>query len=471
MLQVVLEKHHCLFPLHDPPLGKGGEAAVYEVPPQENLPTLVAKIYHQPTPRHALKLEAMIDNPPADPMAGEGHVSIAWPIDRVRSADLDRCFLGFVMARVAKAKPLFELYNPKSRLRLCPLFHFGYLMRAARNLASAVAAVHERGYVIGDLNESNILINNQALVTIVDTDSFQVSTRDENFRCPVGKPEYTAPELQGVDFATVDRAPAHDNFALAVLIFQLLMQGIHPFAGQYTGPGEPGTVADRIAAGHWPYHTTAAGLYRPNPHAPPWDVLPSEIRGLFNACFQEGHALPQRRPSAGTWCAALREAEGQLQTCPRNPQHLFDRELAGCPWCLLARRQRRNLFPTPEEVDAGLAGVRPPPSPGFSPAPPRALAPTALVTASLVTLPPVPVAATLGRRYGRATSSSTADSAMGGAFAWMVTIPLVFIALLLALHFSAKPNRQNQEVPKTNIPGQGWPSEASGPPGVAGTKR
>jgi len=55
--------------------------------------------------------------------------------------------------------------------------------------------------------------------------------RQRLFPLSVGKPEYTAAELQGRDFSTMDRKASHDNFGLAVLIFHLLMEGIHPFAG------------------------------------------------------------------------------------------------------------------------------------------------------------------------------------------------------------------------------------------------
>ena len=57
-------------------------------------------------------------------------------------------------------------------------------------------ALHERGYVVGDVNESNILVNRGALVTLIDTDSFQVRSAEQVYRCRVGKPEYTPPELQ-----------------------------------------------------------------------------------------------------------------------------------------------------------------------------------------------------------------------------------------------------------------------------------
>src|SRR5580700_5064327 len=135
-----LEKSSRTFVINGQPLARGGEAAIYEVPDQ---PGLVAKVYYQPTAEHADKVAAMIAAPPTDPMAGRGHVSIAWPVDRLLEVATPR-FLGFVMPRVDQVRPVLEFYNPASRLQMCPLFHFGYLLRTARNLAGAVRALHDR---------------------------------------------------------------------------------------------------------------------------------------------------------------------------------------------------------------------------------------------------------------------------------------------------------------------------------------
>jgi hypothetical protein len=350
-----LEKGARTFVINGQPLARGGEAAIYQVPDQ---PALVAKVYYQPTAEHADKVAAMIAAPPTDPMAGRGHVSIAWPVDRLLEAGTPR-FVGFVMPRVDQVRPILEFYNPASRLQVCPLFHFGYLLRTARNLAAAVRALHERGYVIGDLNESNILVNNMALVTLVDTDSFQVPHSRRVHRCPVGKPEYTPPELQGTRFADFDRGPEHDAFALAIMVFQLLMQGIHPFAGRFTGQGEPSALSERIAAGHWPYVRGRRVPYGPNPHAPPLDIVPSKVLELMVRCFEEGHARSALRPSAAAWQQALQESELELVACPANAQHRFQRQLKACPWCVLAARQGRDLFPSVADVQAGRVGPRP----------------------------------------------------------------------------------------------------------------
>jgi DNA-binding helix-hairpin-helix protein with protein kinase domain len=62
---------------------------------------------------------------------------------------------------------------------------------------------------VSDVNQSNFLVNDQALATLVDTDSFQVRDPDGSkvYRCPVGTPDYTPPEMQGVAFAGVNRKP------------------------------------------------------------------------------------------------------------------------------------------------------------------------------------------------------------------------------------------------------------------------
>lgn len=333
--------------LEGPPLGRGGEALIYAVADQ---PDRAAKIYHHPRPEHADKLGAMLTAPPADPMTASGYVSIAWPVEQLLPIDGTGQVIGYLMPRVHNIRLIQEFFNPKARLQHCPLFHYGYLLRTARNLAAAVRAVHERGYVIGDVNESNLLVSAQALVTLVDTDSFQVPAGTQMYRCPVGKPEYTPPELQGARFADIDRRPEHDAFGLSVLIFQLLMQGMHPFAGVYSGPGEPPPIPSRIAAGDWPYAQSRAVPFQPSNLTPPWNTLPSPVQNLLRSCFEEGHADPKRRPTAAQWQRALFDSEAMLVPCQKNQQHVFSRELSDCPWCALAVKQGRDPFPSIDAV-------------------------------------------------------------------------------------------------------------------------
>lgn len=358
------------------PLGFGGEARIYAVLSDTKL---AAKIYHKPTEEYARKLGVMLAHPPEDPATAPESLAIAWPIDLLRAPDYRRRVVGYLMPRVSGMRPVFDFYNPLARRQLHPLCSYLYLHRIARNLAAAVRALHARGYVIGDLNESNILVTETALVTLVDTDSFQVRDPQsgELFRCPVGKPEFTPPELQGKTFLELDRAPEHDLFGLAVLLFQLLMEGTHPFAGVYQGAGEPPSYDARILAGHFP-HGTRRAPYRPMPAAPPIEILHPTVRQLFIRCFEDGHANPKARPDANTWQNVLGEAEAALMICSANEQHRYGSHLAACPWCARAARLGgRDPFPSREAVRSGkhlpptprrIVPPRPRPTPATAPA-------------------------------------------------------------------------------------------------------
>ena len=358
-------------------LGAGGEALVFAVPGDAQI---VAKVYRRPLPAHASKLASMLANPPADPMAAQGHVSIAWPTDVLQTADGTRRIVGFIMPRADGERALIEFYNPTARRQQCPLFNYLYLHRTARNLASAVRAVHHRGYVIGDLNEMNILVTDTALVTLVDCDSFQVRDVQSHtvHRCPVGRPEFTPPELQGKTFRDLDRNPEHDLFGLGVLVFQLLMEGTHPFSGVYTGEGEPPPYEARIMRGEFTYGTRPVP-YRVMPAALPFGTLHTRLQELFLRCFEEGHSNPQARPDAETWVTALQAAEDALAECAVNDQHRYSNHLDACPWCNRMRLLRgRDPFPSRAAVESGnYAGS-------------QASLQTALPSVGRPTLPPLP---------------------------------------------------------------------------------
>lgn len=339
-------------------IGSGGEARICEVASAANL---VAKVYHTPTQLHANKLLSMLANPPDGVISAPNQSSIAWPVDLLVVPDGSQRIAGFLMPRV-KMEPIVEFYHPKTRLKKHSLFHYGYLHRTGRNLASAVGTAHARGYVIGDVNESNILANEQALISLVDTDSFQVRDQSSGliYRCPVGKIEFTPPELQGRDFSEIDRSPHHDAFGLAVLLFQLLMEGTHPFAGRFTGTGEAPSLGRRIKAGHFPYGS-GRHSYSPGKHALPFSVLDPSLQALFLRCFEEGYQNPHRRPDAVMWRDALQNAEASLTSCRKNSQHLFGSHLSACPWCDRSVQQSNiDSFPLLVQQSLPIAPIQQP---------------------------------------------------------------------------------------------------------------
>ncbi|HLK61150.1 MAG TPA: hypothetical protein VKU00_31600, partial [Chthonomonadaceae bacterium] len=332
------------------PLGKGGEAGVYKVVGQ---PQLAAKVYAQDkdlTQRIA-KLQSMLQHPPQLSNHTPNHVPLAWPIDLLAPNNNPKQPVGFLMPRVHSASQIIDFYNPLTRLERFPLFDYRYLLRTGRNLAATVRALHARDYVLGDLKHSNVLVTPTALVSLVDTDSMQVRDPQTGavFVCPVHTPDFTPPELQHGQALGTALTADQDNFGLGVMLFQLLMEGTHPFAGVYSGEEDPPALEERIARGHFPYGTRVVPCRPGTRNAPPFALLSPELQALFVACFEEGHAKAERRPDAQSWQAALEEAGRGLVRCEANTQHFYGGHLSECPWCERKRVQLRGLDPFPSE--------------------------------------------------------------------------------------------------------------------------
>ncbi len=248
--------------------------------------------------------------------------------------------------------------------------------------------VEYAGYCIGDLNESNILVQRTALLTIVDTDSFQVpNPAGPPYLCPVGKPEYTAPESQGKNLQHLRLHEQHDRFALAVLLFLILQEGSHPFRGI----GPPSELGERVRSGLFPF--VPGSVVQPPPLALFGELAPP-LPDFFRAAFEAGHANPGLRPSAKDWSKALAQGESRLILCQVNPQHHYYGGRTHCTWCARTNDLGRDPFPAP----AGTGRTRP-----VQPRPPavRPAAPILSPTTPRAARRPAPQPLARGRRSGR----------------------------------------------------------------------
>lgn len=314
-------------------LGRGGEGVVYTIAGRTDV---VAKIYHpdQRTGQKQAKLTAMLSRPPHDSGAKitPPHCTLAWPVDLLFAQGQ---FAGFLMPHIERSPNIFALFNPKLRQQRFPNASRYFLHRSAQNLAAAVSALHAGGYVLGDVNQKNILVKPNALVTLVDTDSFQVCDGNGMVqRCAVGVPEYTPPELQNKVLSNVDRQPYHDAFGLSVLIFQLLMEGYHPFTGRPMVPmlREVDQLSLHcIAKGIFPYAQN--NQVEAPPTAPNFLWLHPNVQQLFLQAFVGGYQTPIARPTALLWARTLQEAESALVQCRRDSHHWYSNHLAHCPHC------------------------------------------------------------------------------------------------------------------------------------------
>lgn len=303
-----------------------GEGEIYKT----SKAGLLAKIYHLCDEEKVNKLKVMVRYPPRDPTAPQ-HVSIAWPKELLED-DHGRC-VGFLMPEIERGKTLINVYHPSRRAKNAKGFNWLYLHTTALNIASSLQALHFNNYVVGDLKPDNLLVNERGLISIIDTDSFQIidPNTQKIYYCPVSSEEFTPREMFGKDLRAVERTKFQDCFGLAVIIW-LLLFGYHPFKGKWIGSGEPLNTNELIHHGYWMYGVNSK--VEPVDSAIPLDILHPLLQQFFYQCFDQGHNNPAARPSAASWVTALDTACQELQQCSIEPEHYYATSYEKCYWCL-----------------------------------------------------------------------------------------------------------------------------------------
>lgn len=325
--------------------GKGGEGTTCAVVGRNSL---VAKIYHKPkrTEMQEYKLKAMLNTGIDDDIKK----AFAWPIDIIYQPNGE--FAGFIMPKVSGI-PLNVIYDRYKDMKLSKR------ITIAKNLCVAVNNLHYTGQVVGDLNPNNMLIvPDFGTVTLIDCDSFHItSSNGRVFRCEVGMPQYISKDLSnkmkgGKDLTSVPLptfTKESDSWALATHIFQLLMQGAHPFAIAVDYSKRTSSVTcpqpiDNIRKGVFPYYDCPKGFKLPV-YAPEFNALSSRLRSLFIDEFSKNINVTPKE-----WYDALCDFEEHLKKCKYG--HEYNKELRKCPYCT-ANSNLSTALAMPSSVSSG----------------------------------------------------------------------------------------------------------------------
>lgn len=318
-------------------LDEGGEGVVYEV----SGTALVAKLLIQPAAPEDLarRLASLVRRGRSPRMArllaGEPR-RMAWPVAAVRvlpRRPAAERIHGFVMPDMRRwFRPLSYLLSPGLRAGWFAGCTWRTSLTAATSLARLMADLHAAGYVAGDLKPGNLWVDNRGNIGISDVDSFQFTDGAGMFPCLARTPDYTAPEC----IISPDTLPdsSSDDFVLAVLVYQLLMDGMHPFSGIPADGTRYVSTDDNILHGRC--RLVHPGSVRKVADAPSLAVLPRKLRELFARCFGDAGRLGQDpRPAALEWAGALdaERTEGRLRACRADPRHVYTAECPWCPWC------------------------------------------------------------------------------------------------------------------------------------------
>ncbi len=288
-------------------------------------PHSVAKIYHDPANAAAARdrLAAMLARPPnlkPPRLNGVEYVQLAWPDALVE--DGSGALLGFRMPRVPldRAEPLECLLNPVQRRAQGLPEAYGLRVFAAANLAGVLAELHRLGHHVIDLKPLNVYVYRETMfVAVLDCDGYSIAGPDRRFPASHFSDEYRGPEsaARGPD----ELGEEQDLFALAVIAFQLLNDGIHPFDG-HPAPGAsvPSGLQEKINARLYPYGAGRRGRLLPHSLSL-YPRLEDATQRLFDQAFTGTTA--GGRPSAAEWRDHLRDLieSDVLVRCANNRDH------------------------------------------------------------------------------------------------------------------------------------------------------
>lgn len=340
------------YTLGNTPLATGGEGNIFVVQSEANR---VAKIYHSVTSSLEKKITLMMKRPPSPSITNQ----LAWPLDVLR--DQNGQFKGFVMRKLNITNELHELYKyPPMEYEGVTLSH---KLVIAENICAVISGVHKAGYIFGDFNPMNIGVNlKDGTVAFFDTDTYHIRDpyTNETYRCNVAYPGYVAPELIAACKSYKITNPAEkdvyahmplptfteqtDNFALAIHIFKLLMNGYSPFNGigskltvSQASPGIGDVAVERDN------YCFKPGLKPQSVATPPLATLPKTIQDHFNRAFVQGRTSPSLRPSADEWRTALEQYENSLTQCKADVNHRYYKMNSNCPWCEAKKRYEHEM--------------------------------------------------------------------------------------------------------------------------------
>ncbi len=329
-------------------LNKGGASGRIYL--DNSHPKSVAKIYHdrKNSEINRKKLEAMLHNRPnipvikhkdktGDKVVEKEYIQIAWPTALLE--DKQGFCVGYLMPLIDTndAISMDHLMQKAVRQKLGISERYVNRIYAAYNIASVVAALHACGHYIVDLKPSNVSVyKGTMLVALFDCDGFSIKgENNERYPAEYVSEEYIYPE--GMEQTCQEMGEEQDKFALAVIIFKLLNEGIHPFSGVPRKSVNMLSIQERIADYHYAYGMWQDTYQAPHPYSI-HDYFDKNTMVLFERAFTKGN----ERPSALEWQSLLEYLVKNRKQCKKDHNHAYFTP-KGCGLCMVKEKFKAQM--------------------------------------------------------------------------------------------------------------------------------
>jgi len=337
-------------------LNKGGASGrIFAV---QNNEKTVAKIYHEKnkSSTNRKKLEAMLHNVPlllCETKNSIDYIQIAWPTALLE--DENGFCTGYLMPKIdtSLAVSLDHLMQKAIRKRLNLSEKYSYRILAAYNLSCVVAAMHKCGHYIVDLKPSNVFVYKSTMsVVMFDCDGFSILGEYGRYPAEFVSEEYIYPE--GINQNCADMGKEQDNFALAVTIFRLLNNGIHPFSGTPRKKNENMlTIQERIFNYHYAYGLWPDLYQLPHPYSI-HEYFDKKTLEMFERAFVKG----KKRPTAKEWQEHIAYLLKIMKQCKKDRNHAYF-TTKGCGLCIAEQKfsEKINSLKKEKELPEQVRGI------------------------------------------------------------------------------------------------------------------
>ncbi len=315
-------------------IASGGAGKIYNT----NFKNIVAKIYISEKDKklYENKVLSMLSKPPKGIDFTQKLPQLAWPVGAIYKANK---FQGFLMPEIdfKGTVSLERMLQKKMRKSVNLPEFYGYRISVAYNVAACILKLHNLGYYVIDFKPVNCRLNPKTMnISIIDCDGFSVlDINKKRYPSYQYTPEYIAPEVKNK--RPEDLGLQQDNFCLAVIVFRLLNNGLHPFQSKIKSGKNFGTIQDLVNNEAYGYGIKISKQFGPAIQSI-HESFPQNIRELFDNAFTK-----KIRPSARDWVNVLRDyanpSSGKLIKCDILPKEHAHFGL-GCGFCAIVLNKK-----------------------------------------------------------------------------------------------------------------------------------
>lgn len=301
----------------------GREGTVYSMPKKDNI---LIKLYNklqidnrEKHQRNTERLRTMFKLLHKLNLGNCQKIPLAWPVMPI--FDKNKTIIGFAMYKCdgVSFRALGSIAGIK---RYFPDWTRRELALTALDFVKKLRNLQKSGVQINDFNPSNFLVDRNCNVSFIDCDSFQIAEGNKIHVTNTFISSHCAPELlKDKRLLDLPRNAHHLEFGAAIVIFNLLMCGLHPYAYhdplQMTACGNP---EENLLNGRCPLGVGAGCKFPIGNWYNLWSWTSHNVKGGFIRTFRDGHSNPAARTSLADWEKYLHEMIVQMSKYPERTE-------------------------------------------------------------------------------------------------------------------------------------------------------